>query len=287
MGPFPPSISFFALHYSQAVNIASFLSAGFKVRRIGAGLVRRMYGHYLRKIHGSIALSEAARATFEPYFPGDYRIIPCGVDTETFHPGVEPIDIPGSPRNRILYLGRLDQRKGLMNLLHAFAIVKRAVKDASMIVVGKGPLERQNRLLARKLGIAGAVAFMGYARAADIPRYYASCDLYCSPALGGESFGIVLLESMAVGTPVAASRISGYDQVISDGRNGLLFDPQDPADMAQTIARVLTDRMLRDRLIAGGAEFSRGYSWQNVAGKIEALYLEKLGCRPIEDVKPF
>lgn len=281
MGPFPPSISFFALHYSNSLNITTFHSTGFKNYRFGSYLFRKLFKGYTKKLNGLIAVSETARDTFLPYISGDYAIIPNGVDLEKFHPDVPIIKEFKNRQNRILYLGRLDRRKGLIELLNAYKIVKMEIKDALLIVVGKGPLEDDCKKLVRELDLSDAVIFKGYAESDLIPSYYASCDVYCSPALGGESFGIVLLEAMAVGKPVLASKIPGYDRVIRDGYNGLFFDPRNSEDIARKIIRVLKDEELKNSLINNGREFVMGYSWERVAKMIEEFYRQKLGLSTI------
>lgn len=276
MGPFPPSISFFALHYSRAINITTFHSTGFKNYRFGSYLFRKIFKRYTEKLHGLIAVSETARDTFLPYIPGDYTIIPNGVDLERFHPDVPALEGFRDRKNRILYLGRLDRRKGLIELLQALKIIKEEIPDAFLIVVGKGPLENDCRKLVKDLNLSDSIVFCGYVESKLIPSYYASCDVYCSPALGGESFGIVLLEAMAVGKPVVASKIPGYDRVIIDGYNGLFFDPKNPQDIAGKIVRILKDKRLRDSLIKNGREFVKNYSWGSVARKMEEFYRTKL-----------
>ncbi|MEO0206294.1 MAG: glycosyltransferase, partial [candidate division WOR-3 bacterium] len=204
MGPFPPSISFFALHYSRSLNVTTFHSTGFKYYGVGSYLFRKLFKKYIKKLHGLIAVSETPRDTFLPYIPGEYTIIPNGVDLDRFNPEVQGFDEFKNRKNKILYLGRLDRRKGLIELLNAMPIIRRQMKDILLIVVGKGPLEDDCRKLVRNLNLSEVVVFKGFARQSEIPSYYASCDVYCSPALGGESFGIVLLEAMAVGRPVLA-----------------------------------------------------------------------------------
>lgn len=276
MGPFPPSISFFALHYSRAVNVTTFHSTGFKNYRFGSYLFRKIFKRYSAKLHGLIAVSETARDTFLPYIPGEYAIIPNGVDLERFYPDVPMLEEFKNRQNRILYLGRLDRRKGLIELLNALKIVKTKIKDVLLIVVGKGPLEDDCRKLVKKLDLSDAVIFKGYAETDAIPSYYASCDVYCSPALGGESFGIVLLEAMAVGKPVLASKIPGYDRVITDGYNGLFFNPLNPEEIAQKIILVLKNSALKNSLINNSKEFVKGYSWESVAKRVEEFYRQKL-----------
>ncbi len=277
MGPFPPSISFFALHYSKSLNITTFHSTGFEYHRFGAYIFRKFFQKYINKLHGLVAVSETPRDTFLPYIPGDYTIIPNGVDVERFYPGVPPIDeLAKLAKRKILYLGRLDRRKGLIELLNAMPLVRKDMPDAMLIVVGRGPLENDCRRLVTDLDLTDAVIFRGYARQEEIPSYYASCDLYCSPALGGESFGIVLLEAMAIGKPVIASKIPGYDRVINDGYNGLFINPHDKHDVAKKIVSLMKDVELRNRLVAYASEFVKNYTWEHVARKIEAFYQEKL-----------
>lgn len=275
-GPFPPSLSFFGLHYSNTVNVAALLSAGFKFSKTGSGIVKKIFRKYNEKIHAVIALSPTAQRSYSAYIPGDYHIIPPGVDHEIFHNNIplRPRLPDGSPK--ILFLGRMDRRKGAPNLIQAFPEVRKEFPDARLIIVGMGPDSEQCRTLAYRLGIAAAVHFAGFIPKAEIPGYYAACDIYCSPAHGGESFGIVLLEAMAVGTPVCCSRIPGYEDVVQDGYNGLLFDPREPHDIAQTMIRALRNRELLAALGRNGLAFAKGFTWENIARRIEAVYMEAI-----------
>jgi len=121
------------------------------------------------------------------------------------------------------------------------------------------------------------IVFVGYVSEADKPRYYKTADVYCSPATSRESFGIVLLEAMAVGTPVIASNIDGYSTVVTHGEDGLLVPPRDTGSLAQTIISVLCDETLRQKLIAGGRLTAEKYSWEKVARGIVDYYTEVIG----------
>ncbi|MDD3804487.1 MAG: glycosyltransferase family 4 protein [bacterium] len=275
-GPFPPSISFFALHYSKSVNIAAFLNAGFSFNSTGAGIARMLYKKYLNKISGRFALSETARMAMEPYFPGDYEIIPAGVDTEVFSKNANIRTDLKKTSLRILFLGRLDERKGIIVMIKAFKKLLTKKPDAKLVVAGKGPLDSEARNLAKSLSIEESVEFKGFIPFGEIPSYYRSADIYVSPALGGESFGIVLLEAMAVGAPVVASRIHGYSQVIKDNENGLLFETGDTDDLVSKILQLADDNNLREKCIKNGFLLAEKYSWENVASRIEKFYIEKL-----------
>lgn len=272
--PLPPGISYYALRASKGTNIGIFHSTGFKFFKRGSGLFKSLFGKNLRKIHGRIAISPSARDSIASYVPGDFKIIPCGVDTEKFHLNVQKKKELQTSNPKILYFGRLDRRKGLPELLKAIPIIKKKIPNILLVVAGRGPLEKECKKLAKELKISGSVIFKGFIPDEEVPSYYASCDVYCSPALGGESFGIVLLEAMAVGTPVAASNIIGYDFVIKNEYNGLLFNPRDPKDIAGKVLRIITDKKIKDKLVDNGKNFVKNYSWEKVVKDMENFYLE-------------
>ncbi|HAF07677.1 MAG: glycosyltransferase family 4 protein [bacterium] len=273
-GPFFPSLSFFALHYSKTTNIAAFLNAGFKFYDFGSKVFRKVYKKYLDKISGYFAISETAKLAMQSYFPGDYEIIPAGVDVEFFKKDGDRFDIDGYPK--ILFLGRLDERKGVLKIINVFSKFLKVKKDAKLIVAGKGPLDVVARRLVKDLDIEDRVLFTGYVKKEDIPKYYRTADIYCSPALGGESFGIVLLEAMACNTPVIASSIHGYSQVIENFKNGLLFDPLSDDDLISKLILLSDDERLRENLKLNGEKRALEYSWENVSFKIEKFYRKVL-----------
>jgi phosphatidyl-myo-inositol alpha-mannosyltransferase len=106
----------------------------------------------------------------------------------------------------------------------------------------------------------------------DVASYYEACDVYLGPAVGGESFGIVLVEAMAAGIPVVASDIPGYDEVVHDGNDGLLVPPNDPAAMAEAAGRVLDDPALASKLVAAGRERAADFDWGSVTDRLEDIY---------------
>lgn len=274
--PIFPGLSYFALHYSSVANVAVFHSTGFKVSKTGSGAFKKLFKKDLEKIQEKIAISPSAEKHTYPYFPGKYNIIPCGIDAEKFNTKVLPKKELSFNRPKILYFGRLDRRKGLPELLKAIPLIKKKIPDILLLVAGRGPLEKRCKKLAKELKILDSVVFNGFIPDEEVPSYYASCDIYCSPALGGESFGIVLIESMAVGTPVVASNIVGYDYVVKNGYNGLFFNPQKPESIANTILKVLKSKNLRDRLIKNGKEFVQDYSWEKIAKEMEKVYFKAI-----------
>lgn len=270
----PPSLAFYALKHSRTKNIAVFFSTHFKFWNSGRKIFQFFFEKYRKKLNSLIAISPSARDFIKNFVRGDYKIIPCGVDFEIFNPEVKPIkkfsNIKGP---KILYFGRLDKRKGLAYLLKAFPEVKKEFKGAVLIVGGRGPMEKECKKLAEKLNIFEDVFFEGFVERKKVPSFYASCDIYCSPALGGESFGIVLLEAMACKRPVIASKIVGYDFVIKDGFNGIFFDPGNISDLAKKIVYLLKNPSLREKISENALNFAKDYSWDKIAESFEGVIL--------------
>ncbi len=270
-GPMFPNLSFFALKYSNTRTIATFHSASEKNKGRGARIFKWLFGKLYEKIDVKIAVSETALKNHEPYIPGPYYIIPNGVDDERFTPtGKKLKKMDG---NSILFVGRLDRRKGLHRLLKAFVHVKKKVKDAKLFVVGKGPLRNLYKKMVQELGIEKEVEFEGFVSEEMIPVYFRSAKVYTSPAEGGESFGIVLIEAMASATPVVASNIAGYRDVIKNGVNGVLVDTNDSQKYAEILVEILKNSRFRHQLITAGLEdVKKKYSWKVVSKRIENLY---------------
>lgn len=198
--------------------------------------------HFIDRLHGRIAVSQAALDYISAYFPGEYRIIPNGFDVERFAAeGVRPIEqYSGDGRLNVLFVGRLEKRKGFGYLLRAFRLIKATVPEARLLVVGayskedKAPFVRY----ARHSHLRG-VKFIGYVRDEELPRWYWTAHVFCAPSTGFESFGIVLLEAMAAGVPIVASDIPGYRCVLQPGVQGLVVPPADEESLAAAVIRLL------------------------------------------------
>ncbi len=278
-GLFWPEISYWALRYSRTTNLITFLTAGFKIRTRGRHLFRLLFHHQLKKIHGRIAISNRAKAAIHPYLPGEYRIIPSGVNLRLFHPGYDSLPETKTVRPTILFVGRLDKRKGLELLIKALPLIQKDIPDIQLIVVGKGPMEKRCRSGVKKAGLQKVVQFAGAVKPDDLPRYYCSSNVFCAPTLGGETQGVVLLEAMACGTPVVASNIPGYDETVQDGKDGLLFPPGDIEALARSILRILNDKKLRTQIVEKGYKKVKDYAWPVIARKTLAYYQDLLALR--------
>lgn len=275
-GIFWPEISYWAIYYSKAVNLVTFLTAGFKIHTTNRGLFRFLFRRQIPKIHGRIAISHRAKAAIEHYLPGEYRLIPSGIDLNRFSPPAVRRKDPDRPT--ILFVGRLDKRKGVTVLIRAIPLILKSIPNARLIVVGRGTMVKACQNLVHRLGIEKAVNFVGAARQSELLHYYHNADVFCSPALGGETQGVVLLEAMACGVPVVASRIPGYDETVQDGINGLLCPPSDVNSLSQSIIQVIINEKLRNQLINNALERVKIYAWPLVAQMTLDYYYELLGC---------
>lgn len=275
-GLFFPEISYWALIHSRATNLITFLTAGFKIHTTGNKMFRWLFADEIKKIHGKIAISYRARAAIEPYLPGEYRIIPSGVDLNKFKPGLPPAIKKSPSEKTILFVGRLDRRKGIEVLIQSMPLILNNFPNARLIIVGSGPMNIRAKKMVYKLGLQNKIIFSGAVNFDDLPQYYCSADVFCSPAYGGETLGIVLLEAMACGVPVVASAIPGYDETITHFKDGILFPPGDCKKLAEAIINVLSDDQLRFSLINNGLQKVKNYSWPLIANQTLDYYYELL-----------
>jgi phosphatidylinositol alpha-mannosyltransferase len=195
------------------------------------------------------------------------------VDVERFHPAVEPFERWREPgRVNLLFVGRLDPRKGVQVLIDAMPeVLERTRGRARLLVVGDSYLRSR---------FEGSVApaarphvhFLGHVPRQDLPRWYATGDVFVSPALGHESFGIVLVEAMAAGRAVVASDIAGYRTVIQPGVDGVVCPPGDVKALAATLAALVDDPERRAALARRGRERALEFAWPRVTDRIEAVY---------------
>ncbi len=236
-------------------------------------LLRGPLDRHAERIKGKIAVSQAARRLAQQYFPGEYRIIPNGIDYERFSPICKPIENLRDGRLNILFVGRFDKRKGVAYLIKGIAGLKNDVRRRiRLIIIGeKGP----RRFLLPPLPEDVEVVFRGVVSREDLPRYYACSDIFCSPATGRESFGIVLLEAMAAGTAVIGTAISGYLTILRDRWNALVVPPKSASAITRALEELMDDQRLRLRLRENGLAFVKEYSWKKVAAKLDEFYREK------------
>ena len=274
--PLAPALPITVLRHSRTVNVGTFHT----YRRshfaylYGKPLLKR----YFNRLQGRIAVSAAARELIERYFPSQYHIIPNGIDMRLFQSALPPFPELDDGMMNVLFVGRLEKRKGLAYLLEALRTVQeRSAQDVRLIVVGAFTEEQRAdyEKIVAELGLAN-VMFVGFVSREEKVRYYKSCHVFCAPSTGGESQGIVLLEAMAAGKPVVASGIEGYRGVLAGTGAGALVPPEDDAALAQALLRFLDSESLRAEAGAKGAQAAQGYSWEKVAAQIIGFYEESI-----------
>ncbi len=273
-GTLSPSLPLFTLLQSPYVNFMTFHPThGFS---IGFEIFKPILSRAFENIDGRIAVSRSALRSIRRHFEGEYRVIPNGVDIQRFGPHVPPSDeLKGKNERIILFVGRIEPRKGLSTLIRAFEEVIKRIPEARLVIVGDTPLKKIYEYKAKKL--RGMIFFPGKVPARMIPTVYRSADVFVAPASGKESFGIVLIEAMASQIPVIASDIEGYREVVVNGYNGLLFSAGDHKDLARKIERVLLDKNLAHKLGKNGRKYvENNFSWEIIAKKIENFYFEVL-----------
>lgn len=259
------------LRHSESVNIGTFHHYGSRGLTYFYG--RPILKRFFNRLDGRIAVSRPALEFISTYFPGDYVVIPNGIDVDEFSPDVPPIAELRDGAPTILFVGRLEKRKGFKYLIQAFPFVRREFPDARLVIVGSYSRKQASRYerFVRSYHL-GEVRFVGYVSAADLPRYYRSCDLFCAPSIGGESFGIILLEALASGCPIVASDIPGYRGVLQSGVHGLLVPPKDARALADAIIAVLADGRRRAEMSAAGRCHAEEYAWPKIAARVLEYY---------------
>ena len=266
--PLSPSVSILSCWAARGPVVATWHSSMQRSRALAA--MYPLAQTALEKVSARIAVSEAARQTLVEHMGGDAVLIPNGVDCSAFG-GVDPL--PGWPGEggSLLFLGRIDEpRKGLQVLLEALPAIAERHPQVRLLVAGPGDVDEFRDALAPE--VAARVAFLGLVSEEVKARAFVSADLYVAPNTGGESFGIVLLEAMASGTPVLASDIEAFRRVVDDGRAGATFVNEDPADLARVAVALLDDAAERARLGREGLLRARQFDWETVAQRVVEVY---------------
>ncbi len=274
--PMVPSTGLWATLEARAPVVGTFHSGATRARLydLAAPVLRRAAA----RLAVRIAVSERAAEFERDRIGGEFRVIANGVDVDRWAEAT-PADL-GDGR-KLLFVGRLDARKGFPVAIGAFERLAAERPDLRLIVVGDGP--ERTAIDALPTMLRARVTMLGAVPNAKLPPIHAACDLYLGPSTGGESFGIVLIEAMAAGLPVAASDTPGYDEVVTDRVDGLLVPPSNPAALAAAAGRLLDDAGLAERLAASGQVRARTFAWPTVIEQIEEAYRDALaiGAPPL------
>lgn len=253
--PLIPSVSLLALMGSELPVVATFHAS--RERSLGYALGSQVLGKWAEKIGERIVVSEAARSLVGQYFPGQFELIPNGVDLTRYR-GAEPDPEILSLKPFVLFVGRPEARKGFGVMMRAMKSVRKSV-DVNLVVVGS---ERKHS--------PKWVTGLGRVEQERLPGIYAAADLFCAPSLGGESFGIVLVEAMAAGTPVVASDIPGYREAA--GGAGLLVPAGDGERLGERITDVLSEEGLAREMADKGKRRAAQLDWDLLSERLMEVY---------------
>jgi phosphatidylinositol alpha-mannosyltransferase len=265
--PNAPSLSMLALNIAEGPIVATFHTSTTKSLTLSVfqGILRPLH----EKIVGRIAVSDLARRWQMEALGSDAVEIPNGVDVASFADA--PV-LDGYPRpgRTVLFLGRFDEpRKGMAVLLGALPKLVERFPDVEILIVGRGD---EDALREQAGDLASHLRFLGQVDDATKASAMASADVYCAPNLGGESFGIVLVEAMAAGTAVVANDLDAFRRVLDDGRVGRLVPVDDADALAGGLIEMLADDSARARYIAAATEYVGRFDWSVVAGEIMRVY---------------
>ncbi|WOC14249.1 glycosyltransferase family 4 protein [Gordonia sp. MP11Mi] len=265
--PNSPSLSMLSLMVASGPIVTTFHTS--TTKSMWLSIFDSVLRQFRERISGKIAVSELARRWQMESLGNDAVEIPNGVDVAAF---AEATPLDGYPRagRTVMFLGRFDEpRKGIDVLMRALPTIVEQFPDVQVLVVGGG----NEAALRRRAGdLSGRLRFLGMVDDETKARALASVDVYVAPNLGGESFGIVLVEAMAAGAAVVASDLIAFSRVLDSGQSGSLVTTGSPTALAEQVNLLLGDDDLRARYVACGRERADLYDWSRVADQIQNVY---------------
>lgn len=269
LAPGPP-ITTLTLHVAPTVGTFHAAGRSTSYRLLGPALAR-----LLDRLDQRVVVSKDALALVLGHLGGDaadYRVLFNGVETTEIRSATPLV----SSRPAVFFLGRHEERKGLEVLLAALRLLD---LDVACWVAGDGP---DTARLRAEFGSDRRIEWLGRVSDPDKIARLRGASVFCAPSLHGESFGVVLIEAMAAGTPVVASALDGYRNVATDGVNALLTPPGDPAALAAALRRVLTDQALAASLVERGTLRADEFAMSTLAQHYVQIYTEIIDARQAE-----
>jgi phosphatidyl-myo-inositol alpha-mannosyltransferase len=266
--PMTPAICVATLAFARTPVVGTWHASG-ELAWYRAG--RPLWGFLVDRIDYRIAVSEPARRSIQRWMPGEYEVIPNGTL-------IPPEADPRGREHRVLFVGRHEPRKGLQVLLRAWPEIHRR-SGARLRVIGADPLAVG--LLITRLGISDeGIEIAGFLSQEDLTRELVAAKVMAAPSIGGESFGMVLTRAFACGTPVVASDISGYREVMEPG-TGVLVAPSDPAALADAVVSLIEDEPRRLAISVAARRLAQDrYSWDEIAVRLAEIYEQVAGRTP-------
>lgn len=272
--PWVPMLSLQILQRSTSVNIATFHA---KVpETLMSRTITRVVTPYLKSVLKYLdemtAVSDSAAEYVTSLTDEPVTIIPNGIDLEKYK--FDNQERTNGDKT-ILYIGRLEKRKGVKYLLEAYQLLSQDNADLKLIIAGDGPDRKKLELLAEELKLSN-VSFLGYVNEATKLELLAQADLFCSPAIFGESFGIVLLEAMATGTVALAGNNSGYSDLMQGLGAISITNPQDITEFARHLKLLIYETELRKLWRAWAKDYVQQFGYPKVVDLYEELYAEAI-----------
>lgn len=218
-----------------------------------------------------LALTRSMSTEINKYNIGNkVLVIPNGIDIDVF----DSVCVRSQKFNNnfiVLWVGRFRTEKGIEYLIRAMLFLVGRIKNIRLLLIGEGPMELKLKELTKKLNLDEFIVFIGKVPNEKIPEYMLYSDVFVLPSIT-EGFPLVLLEAMASGLPIIASRVDGIPEIIQDGKNGFLVEPANPNAIAQSILKIYTDCQLKNEISSYNKEFAKNFSWENIAMRIDELY---------------
>lgn len=274
--PAAPSLSLLALKVADGPIVATFHTATTRSRTLAA--FQPVLRPLLEKITARIAVSALARRVQVEHAGGDAVEVPNGVDVDFFSRAL-PLD--GYPRagGTVGFVGRYTEpRKGMGVLLEALRMLLPEFEELRLLVVGRGDADQLRREAGPEL--APHIDLLGQVDDETKARALRSVDVYCAPNTGGESFGMILTEAMAAGTPVLASGLDSFRRVLDDGKAGMLTETGDAAALADGLRELLGDPARRVSLAAAAGERVAMFDWSVVTTQVLRVYETAIAADP-------
>ena len=274
--PWTPVLSRQILQRSTSINIATFHAKipETLMSRTVIKVVTPYMKSCLKYLHEFTAVSTSAAEYVGSLTDEPITIIPNGIDLSHYRVEPQPDPVEGAPKT-ILYIGRLERRKGVKYLLNAYRVLALGNPDVKLIIAGDGPDREKLMLLAEDLKLPN-VTFLGYISDELKMQLLHEADVFCSPAVYGESFGIVLLEAMATGTAVVAGNNSGYTDVMQGIGALSIVNPHDEVEFARRLEVFLYQPSVRALWKKWAVEYVKQFSYPKIVDCYEELYKEAL-----------
>ena len=265
--PLTPGANITALVMRTAPIVATFHAAG---ESLSYKYLSAPLKGFASAINHRVAVSKDAVLLAQRYIGGDYQILPNGVELDRFlsnsHTLRPTSNDSNAARQSIFFCGRHEPRKGLEILLQAHATLPDTV---DLLIASEGP---ETERLKREWAGDSRIVWLGRISDADKAMHLSQADVFCAPSIGGESFGVVLIEAMAAATPIVASALDGYMNVATNEIDALLVEPNSPTDLEAALRRILLDQKLAERLVVQGQIRANGFSMIQLAQTYVEIY---------------